>query len=295
MRFSAVDAAFEGFRVTRRHPWAVLGWAAVMLAANLASAFAVGVVAGPAWMEAERLAASTSPDPAAAAALAPKVLPAALLYLIVQIVGAAVVNASVLRALLRPERRAYIGFGRDELRVIGLLAMFVGATFFASLLLSLALGILAMVLGPVVAALAPAASLAVLIVLTIRFSLAGPATIAEHRFQFRSSWIATRGWFGPLLGAGLLAAALAMVVMFLGHIVFVGAAGALLVAQGGNLLELASRFQPDFSSAEQTLRPLPLVYVAVLSVLYALVLVILVAPPVELYRALHGEGQAQRP
>ena len=292
MRFSAYDAAFEGFRVTRRHPLAVLAWAAVMLGANVASALAVAAIAGPSWMEFERISASASPDTAALAALAPKILPAALVSVLLQMAGAGMVNTSVLRALLRPERRAWVGFGVDELRVVGLSVMFVAVSFVASFLLSLVFGVAGMAVAGV-AAIAPLASLVVLVVLAIRFSLAGPMTVGEHRFRFRASWPATRGWFWPLLGAELLAASLALAVVFLAHIIFVSLAGAFVVAQGGSLLNLPGMFSPDFSTTAQLWRPAPLVYVAFISVLYAMVLAILVAPPVELYRTLRAEDGPQ--
>jgi hypothetical protein len=289
MSFSATEAAFEGFRITRRHPAAVLAWAAVMLAANILSGLAVAVMAGPAWSQFETLvAASGAPDAAQIEALTPKVLPPALLSMLVQVVAAGMVNASVLRALLRPARSATLKFGRDELRVLGVMLMFILASFLATFALSILFGLLAIFLGQAVIGLASLASIVVLVVLIIRLSLAGPMTIAEHRFRFRESWAETRGRFFPLLGAEVLAAALALVVVFLAHLVFVGIAGAVVVAQGGALTDLGAMFNLDIASVQAMLAPLPLIYLAFVSVLYALVLVIMIGPPVELYRTLKG-------
>ncbi len=152
MQFSATDAAFEGFRVTRRHPGAVLAWALVMLAANMLSGLAVGLLAGPAWGQFEALSALTPPDPVATAQLMPKVAPAAVASMLIQVVAAGVVNASVLRALLRPERQARLRLGRDEGRVIGLLLMFFLATIAATAALSVLLTLLGLALGAVVVA-----------------------------------------------------------------------------------------------------------------------------------------------
>ena len=290
MSFSATDAAFEGFRVTRRHPVAVLAWAAVMLAANIGSGLVVGVLSGPAWGQLEAAAATEMPDPALLSQLLPKVMPAALLSMAIQVIAAGMVNASVLRALLRPERSAFLRFGRDELRVIGLLALFVFVNFLATVALTIVFGLAGGLLGAAAVPLSKFASLVVLLVLAMRMSLAGPMTIAEHRFRFSPSWHETRGRFFPLLGAEALAAALALVVVFLAHLVFVGAMGAVVVAGGGALTDLGAMFSPDFSSVDKLFRPLPLVYVTFVSVLYALVLVIMVAPPVELYRTLMGGG-----
>ncbi|OYX32485.1 MAG: hypothetical protein B7Y99_08385 [Caulobacterales bacterium 32-69-10] len=291
MSFSATEGAFEGFRLTGRHPLGVLSWAAVMLAANLLVGLAIGGIAGPQWAEFEQLAATTSPDTAQMSALLPKVLPAALISMLVQVVAASVVNASVLRALLRPEGRVTIGFGKDELRVIGLLLAFFGVSFLATLILGVAMGLLGPMLGAVIVNLSTIVSFAVTVMLFIRFSLAGPMTIAEHRFRFRASWKATKGWSLALLGSEALGASLALVVVLLAHIIFVALAGIAVIATGGALTDLGAMFSPDFSSPENLGRPLPLLYVAFLSVLYAIALAILNGPPIELYRSLRREGK----
>jgi hypothetical protein len=296
MIFSATEGAFEGFRLTRHHPLGVLSWAVVMLVANLAVGLAIGGIAGPQWMEFEQLAGSATPDAAQMSALMPKVLPAALISMLIQVGAAAVVNTSVLRALLRPEGRVTIGFGRDELRVIGLLLAFFVVSFVATLVLGVALGLLGPLVGTaLVVFLSPLLGGAVTVVLFIRFSLAGPMTIAEHRFHFRDSWKATRGFFWPLVGSELLGASLAMVVVMLAHIIFVAVAGIVLIASGGSFADLGGMFSPDFSTPEALARPLPLIYVAFLSVLYAIALAILNGPPIELYRSLRRAGKLDGP
>jgi hypothetical protein len=262
-----------------------------MLAANIISALAIGAIAGPAWGEFEMLAASPSPDIPAMQELLPKVLPAGAISRVVQLVAAAAVNASVLRALLRPERRATVRFGVDEVRVVGLLVAYIVVSMLATVALSIVLALVGVVAGQAAVALAPFASLAVMAVLFIRFSLAGPMTIAEHRFRFRPSWAATKGWFWPLLGSETLAAALALVVVILGYMIFTGLAGAAVLITGGALADLPRIFTPDFSTPDKLMALWPLVYVAFVSVLYALVLVLLVAPPVELYRLQRAEGE----
>jgi hypothetical protein len=242
-------------------------------------------------MEFEQLAASTTPDTAQMTVLLPKVLPAALISMLVQMVAASVVNASVLRALLRPEGRVSIGFGKDELRVIGLLLAFFGVSFIATLILGVTMGLLGPLMGAVVLVASPFVSVAVTVMLFIRFSLAGPMTIAEHRFRFRASWKATKGWSWALLGSEALGASLAIVVALLAHIIFVALAGIAVISTGGGLTDLGAMFSPDFSTPENLGRPLPLIYVAFLSVLYAIALAILNGPPIELYRSLRHAGK----
>ena len=73
-------------------------------------------------------------------------------------------------------------------------------------------------------------------------------------------------------------------VAFLGVVMFAGVAGAVVLGTGGALADMATLFEPDFSAPGKLLQLAPLLWVAWVSVLYALVLVILVGPPVELYR-----------
>lgn len=283
MTFSATDAAFEGFRVTRRHPGGVLAWAGVMLAGNLISGWAIGALAGADWTAFEAQFAAADADPARLSALAMRVAPAALVSGAVQAVAQAMVNASILRTLLRPERRVTLGFGLDEVRVLGLFLAFFGVSLAASLVLGL-------VTGTAGQAFTTIAGVGATVLLFIRFSLAGPMTIADHRFHFWESWKATRGWFRTLLGAEALGAALCAVVAVLANMVFFFSAAAILSAGGGNpLTDMAGAFSVDFSSPEKLLSPGPLLYLGFVSVLYAMVLVILIGPPVELYRYLHRD------
>jgi hypothetical protein len=289
MRLSATDAAFEGFRATRRHPAVVLAWAVVMLVATIASGLALAS-AGDAWSETAKLTAADPPDPELIARLAPKVIPAGLAYMAIEIAAAAVVHASVLRVLVRPEERPSLRIGRDELRIVGLLLAFLGVSVAATYAVSVSAALIGMASPMVAQAFASVVGVLVFLVLVIRFSLAGPMTIAERRFRFWSSWQATRRWFWPLFGAEALAASLAAVVVALAYVVFLPigllvaytqpGGGAALAALGQNLINPAS-----------LLSPLGIVYLAFVSVLYALVLVILMGPPAELYRLLQAEGE----
>lgn len=285
MTFSATDAAFEGFRVTRRHPGGVLAWAGVMLVSNFLSGWAIGAMAGPDWRAFEAQITAPNPDPAELAALTGRVAPAALISGGVQVLAAAIVVASILRTLLRPERRVTLGFGRDELRVLGLFLAFLGVSTLATV-------ILGAVTGSAGQTFATLVGMAVTVLLFIRFSLAGPMTIADHRFHFRESWTATKGWFWVLLGSEALGAALCLVVAVLANMVFFFTAAAIMTAAGRSVTEMPSVLSPDFSSPEKLLAVGPLLYVAFLSVLYALVFVILIGPSVELYRYLNRDKAA---
>jgi len=290
MTFQASEAAFEGFRLTRQQPKAVLAWAGVMLVANLASALAVSVLAGPKWAAFEAAAGEGQADMQAVGALLPQVAPAAVISLLVQLAATGIVHASILRGLLAPTRPPPVKFDIDAFRMIGLILAFIGVSFAATLGLGVVFGAF-VALGFGGAGLTSLVGIAVSIFLGIRLSLAGPMTIAERRFQFWPSWKATKGFGLKLLGAELLAAALAVAVVLLAHMVFVALFGIVVVMGGGQIAEVAAMFSADMSSPAALLKPAPLIYIGFTSILYGMVLAILLAPPVALYRALgRGEG-----
>ena len=289
MSFLASEAAFDGFRLTRHHPKAVLAWAGIMLAANLVSAFVISVLAGPKWAAFEAAAADGQADMQALGALLPQVGPAALISLLLQLAATGIVHASVMRGLLEPSRPPPLRVGIDAFRVVGLILSFIGVSFAATLALGLVFGLVG-ALGAPGAGLTSLAGLVVSVLLGIRLSLVGPITIAEKKFQFWASWRATKGYGFKLLGAELLAAALAVAVVLLAHMVFVALFGVIVVMRGGQIADVATMFSADMSSPASMLQAAPLIYMAFASILYGMVLAILLAPPIALYKVLRRNG-----
>ena len=64
MGFSVTNAAFEGFRLTREHPRAVLAWTGVLLLLHLATSALLVGMAGPALNDFAAMD-PTDPDPEA--------------------------------------------------------------------------------------------------------------------------------------------------------------------------------------------------------------------------------------
>jgi hypothetical protein len=287
MSFLASEAAFDGFRLTRQHPRAVLAWAGVMLAANLASTVAVTLIAGPEWAAFEKAASERQPDMQALSALVGHIWPAAIVYLVIQLAATGVVHAAILRGLLDPARSPPLRLGRDEFRIVGLILGFIGVSFLATLVLGIVLGLFGAI-GVGGAGLTSLAGMVVSVLLWVRLSLAGPMTIEEDRFRFWASWRATRGFGFKLLGAELLAAALAVAVFLLTHMLFLAIVGVIVLATGGNITDLPTMFSADIASPWSVFRPAPLIYLAFVSTLYGMVLAILLAPPVALYRVING-------
>ncbi len=289
MRFSASEAAFEGFRLTRQHPVAVLAWAGVMFAANLLSYLALSIVVGPKWPELEAIAMANPPDMAKLEPLLPRAALAISIYLAIQVCAVVVVQASVLRSLLRPGDRPRLSLGIDEVRVAALLLAFATISLAAGVGLDVVFGLLALMGAGDLAPLSSTAAVMVSVGLYLRFAVAGPMTIDQGRFRFWTSWKATRGWGLRLLGAELLAVTLAIVVIILAFIVLVFTCGAVVTAGGGALADVSAILRPDFSSPGAVFKPGALVYTAFFSMLWTAVLVIWLGPPVHLYRAIGGQ------
>ncbi|MEO6339915.1 MAG: hypothetical protein ABIO39_07760 [Caulobacteraceae bacterium] len=290
MRFSASEAAFEGFRLTRQHPLAVLTWAGVMFAANLLSYLAFSSVIGSKWDELQAAAMTNPPDMAKLQPLLPSAALAVSVYLVIQLCAVVVVQASVLRAFLRPADRPRLSLGPDEVRVAGLLLSFAGVSLASGVCLDIIFGLLALVGGGALASASSTAAILVSMALYVRFALAGPMTVDQGRFRFWASWRATKGVGAKLLGAEFLAIILALVVSILAFIILVFTSGAIIMASGGALADVATILRPDMASPASVLKPGPLAYTALFSVLWTLVLVIWLGPPVQLYRAIGGKG-----
>ncbi|MFM8375715.1 MAG: hypothetical protein ACKN9P_06595 [Phenylobacterium sp.] len=295
--FSAVDAAFEGFRVTWEKPKTLLVWTGFFLVVNLLMPLALfGLGLNGRMAEFEAATANPSQDPTAAmeslAALAPLyaiLLPAGL---VVQ----AMIAAAVFRLVLDPEdsRRHPVQFGREEAHLIVL-------TLAYTLLFTLAV-VVAVLVGGIVAGLAAAAGagpfigiltgfalMGGLVYVAVRMSLGPVITFSEGRIAVFDSWPLTRGLFWPILGAYVLAI-IAVAIFYLLSLVLAAALGALL--SGGDLQAVGRVMSPDMSSFEAFFSPgqvLMLLFSAFISAIYNAVMS---APSAVIYRQIRARGAA---
>ena len=113
--FSATDAAFEGFRLTRERPRTVLVWATLCFLVSVCSAIYLTTVGRDASALLEAGPAET-PDAAALGEMLAVLFPMMIMGLLFQCLMA----AAVYRVTLRPEDRglAYLKFSMDEVRLI---------------------------------------------------------------------------------------------------------------------------------------------------------------------------------
>jgi len=217
--FSPLDAAFEGIRVVRREPKAVLYWTAVWALA-LAAIAAIRLLTG----------ALTAPHgPTDDFSVIRRYGPLAVVLAPTVLVLWVMTTATVYRAVLRPGEHGWHLFklGPDEARIAVLSA---AETVFLTLLGGVPAYLLLVLLVPIFE-VAPTlnawiggagfvGTMAINIWLAVRISLAPAQTFAERGFPFNAYWGFARGRFWRMLLSYILVAV--EVLAFLVASVFVG-------------------------------------------------------------------------
>lgn len=290
MSFSATEAAFEGFRVVRRKPLTVVFWALAYIA-MMGTIFALaGGSLASMMAEMQNQQASGSPDPEEALAMWGRYVPLMALILPVGLLFGAVMNAAVVRAVVRPEQGAfgYLRLGMDELRVVVvtivlaiLFFVFMFAAMFAVGLLTgvtRAAGIPALWILVVLAGIGAAV---LMVWLAARFSLAVPITVAEGRIAIFDSFAMTRKHVWPIIGMAIIAWIMSIVVGLLGGLVALPVT-MILGAQG----DLASMAGQSTLQIIQSAWPLVVGWIVIQSVLSSLQLAVIYAPFSAVYRDL---------
>lgn len=292
MTFSATDAAFEGFRIVRRNPLAVLFWAVayILFFAVFFAAFGGSLASLMATTEALE---GTQPGQQDLAGLGQAYIGLVGVALPLALILGAVLNAAVARAVLQPGERRFgaIRLGGDELRVLAVsvtLAIVMGVAALVLLtVVGVAAGLAAQIsqgLAVIVSLLLGLASLAAWIWISIRLSLAVPLTVAEKRIAPFASFALTRGKTLPLVGMAVIVFVMYLLVSMLGTII----ALPVTMATGGGMAQLAAF---DGQSTQQILQvagPGIIAWGVVNAVFSALQLAVLQAPFSAAYRDLKG-------
>ena len=294
MAFSATDAVFEGFRVVRRQPLALVFWA-LFYAAVMAAAFAmigpslIGFVTATEQLE-QSGATPTMED------FAPLFQMMGLLFAVLlpaSLITSAMMHAAIARSVLRPGESAfgYLRLGMDEVRV---LVVSVVLFLVFMVLMAVSSGLIGVAVGMTVAAEAPAlwllvvllvlATIALFAWLFVRLSLAIPITMAERRIAIFDSFGFTKGRFWPLLGMALLAWVLSMVVGLLGSLV----AMPLELATGGGITALEGLEDESLQVILQSAWPAIGAWILINAVMSALQVVVIYAPFSAAYRDIKG-------
>lgn len=292
MAFSATDAAFEGFRVVRRQPMALVFWALFYLVVMVAALAMVGgsVIGLMSAAESLEQSGATSFDDVMPVLSGYMAIFAVILP--VSLIASAMMYAAVARAVLRPSESAfgYLRLGMDEVRV---LVVSIVLTILFIVLSVVVFGIVGMVAGMSAAADMPAlwlvvvllvcAAIALFVWLAVRLSLAIPITMAERRIAIFDSFAVTKGRFWPLLGMALLAFVMSIVVSLLGSLV----AMPIQLATGG-LNGLAGLEGESIPAILQAAWPAIAAWVVINAVISALQVAVVYAPFSAAYRDIKG-------
>jgi hypothetical protein len=297
--FSTTEAAFEGFRLTREHPRAVLAWIAVYFVFTMVISLLTISWVGSDFLALQALSQSTNPDATALVNAFAKLGPYLLVVLPLEAIFFAVLNCAIYRAVLRPfeSGMGYFRLGRDEFRMIALaIIMFVlwlAALFVLALIVSVAASTLGMggTLGAFIGGLVDALALCAAIWAFVRLSLAAPMTFDQRRLVVFGSWSFTRGSFWPLVGAYVLASLLGVVIFLLLAVISSAIIAVSVMATGGSLLAIGHDFQADVSSVHAFLTFPTLLSQLLTAAMMTIYYVIVLSPSAIAYLGLAGRGQ----
>ncbi|MBA4010893.1 MAG: hypothetical protein C0481_03415 [Phenylobacterium sp.] len=292
--FSATDAAFEGFRLTRERPRTVLVWAVLCFLVSVCSAIYLTTVGREASAMLDAGPADT-PNLAALGEMLAVLFPMMIVGLLFQCVMA----AAVYRVTLRPEDRgfAYLKLGADEARLAALTGVYfmlvllatIGAVLVAGLIAALVMAVAGQGAGAMMGIVIEFFILGVLFYTAVRLSLAPAITFSEHRLAIFDSWRLTKGQFWKLTGAyglaicGIIAMSLLVLVIF---------AAAVAIAKGGNLQEAGKMFSPDSTSVQSYFTLTTVLYLLVSGWLTAIYYAVVIAPAAVAYRGLTKAADA---
>ncbi|MDO9078102.1 MAG: hypothetical protein Q7U72_11730 [Brevundimonas sp.] len=300
MSFSATDAAFEGFRLVRRNPVALVGWTLLYLVYTLATLFAAGGMmrSMAVWME-QVEALEAGPAPSSPEALVPimESYMAAMSHMVwaipLSLVIGAVLMAAIARAVLTPATGGfgYMRLGMDEVRVfvvtlvIAILYACATAVAFAAAFIIGGIAIGAMEgWGALVMVLAVLAAIAFMIWLGVRWSLAVPITVDQKKFAFFDSFAVTKGRFWPLLGMAVIAFIMVIIVSLLAGIVTMPISMMGGMSMFGNMGEDPTEMFRNFNPTN----PWIIASSVVNAFVYALTVAVLYAPFSAAYRDIVG-------
>lgn len=300
MSFSATDAAFEGFRLVRRNPVALVGWTLLYLVYTLATLFAAGGMmrSMAAWVE-QVEALEAGPPPSSPEALVPimESYMAAMSHMAwaipLSLVIGAVLMAAIARAVLTPGTGGfgYMRLGMDEVRVfvvtLVIAILYAVATAIAFAAAFIVGGIAISVMegwGALVMVLAVLAAIAFMIWLGVRWSLAVPITVDQKKFAFFDSFAVTKGRFWPLLGMAFIAFVMVIIVSLLAGVVTMPISMMGGMSMFGNMGEDPTEMFRNFNPTN----PWIIASSVVNAFVYALTVAVLYAPFSAAYRDIKG-------
>ena len=252
-KFSPTEAVFAGFRFAKARPATILIWSAFLLVVMAVASIAMFDIGGDSMTALVIASQAANPEPAQLMKLMQDVAPASLFASLLITVFGAVLSAAIVRVRLTPGPHPWGGLrlGEAELRMLAATLLSTAVILALEVGVSLAIGLLADMGAPPVLALLP--GLLLILALLVRLSLAGVVSQVEAKVAISRSIRLTRGIFWRLLGAYVLLAGIALVVLFLLVIMFAMLMGAASMAMGGGLNVMTLAMQHNFTEMNPVL------------------------------------------
>ncbi|MFN4287329.1 MAG: hypothetical protein ACK4E3_02380 [Brevundimonas sp.] len=301
MTFSPTDAAFEGFRVTRRAPVAVLIWIGLYVAFSLGTLFLLGGNLSEFMANAQSLEGNTEPSMEEMSAFFGNFFGFLLLAMPLGILMQSILYCAMTRAVVRPEQRGfgYLQVGRDEMNVVIALIALVVLFFIGMIVMSVLLGLTGVGLGlvageqggAVVALLLMLALVVLGVYVALRFAFVVPMTVDHRAIRIFESWKATRGQVLKLFLTALIAIVMSIVVWILVYMVGLP----VMFFAGGGFEALAAVNDPEsfnLTTLPPQLLALMIAWLVLSAVISVLTSVIMYTPFVRAYVDLKGASVA---
>jgi hypothetical protein len=267
-RFSASEAALEGFRLTRERPGTILAWSGIYAAGMLIIGEVMLSSLGADAIAILRKGQFSQEDAQTFATKLTHSIPAFLLVLLLAVVLISVITGGIYRLVLRPEQR--LTLVNLILFAIGLLCLMVGIVAVA--VAEQGGSAVGFIMAPIVALLT--------IWVGVRLSLATPMAFKERHVSLVAAWELTRGRFWPMFGMIVLSVIFYIMVWVLVTVIWF-----VVVRLAGG---------PDAVSQGGT--PIALIAGAAAFVIQMLIsvvqLVMIYAPFAVAYQQLHGDAPA---
>lgn len=214
MSFSATEAAFEGFRVTRQNPLSVLVWAGLWLVGLIVAVMILGPMTMPYASEIEAAQGDVAAlSPSAVSALSLGMLAVLPVLLVLQ----AILAPAVYRAVYAPQakRIGYLQIGKVELRTLAVVAVLGGLSIMLNLGGEAAVTFSKQVGGVTAAFVVNTAVFVFTTWISVRLMLTAPLVLRRKGLPFRDSWRMTAKVFWPVLGVFFLSLAMTLLVLLL--------------------------------------------------------------------------------
>ena len=244
MTFSPTDAAFEGFRLTRREPQMIVSLG--LLYFVFTALFLVATY-GPmreVMTMVTAMEGGAQPDEAEMMAMMSAYGKIMGITFVPNLIVGSIMQAAILRAYFRPEDKlyGYIRLGKDEARLtivnllITLIVAAVSMVGFGVVGVLFGFGMNGFPIVAVIGALLVFPLVAALIWLAVKLSLSVPISFTEGKIGIADSFCVTKGRFWPLLGMMILTGVLVIVVSILLSIITTP----LTLLTGGGIAALAN-------------------------------------------------------